>query len=176
MKKILLAAIFTTSELCYAQQKINIPIDSISSNAFYTEIIRVDSLTKDELYIKGREWMANTFKSANDVIQMDDKSAGLIIGKGLSYITMNDKAAGLINYTIALYFKDGRYKYEIKNIMHEIPGSVSSGGDIGHEYPACGKWGLFQKQWDAIRKSSDTKINSLITNLKKYMINPKSDW
>ena len=40
------------------------------------------SLTKDILFVRANEWFAIKFVSANDVIQMIDKDAGKIVGKG----------------------------------------------------------------------------------------------
>ena len=175
MKKIILLSLVAISfnTIVYAQK---IPIDSASGNAMYKETIKIDD-TKDKLYLKGKEWLANTFKSAKEVIQMDDKEAGQIIGKRNMEVSIRGNYAGHINYTIALYFKDGKYKYEIKNIYHEKPNTPSNGGDIGKDKPQCGIWGLFQNQWDEIKRDADSKILLLIADLKTNMAKTTStDW
>lgn len=57
-------------------------IDSISKKAEYTGIVQVAGVSKEELYTRARSWFVKTYKDADVVIQMDDKDAGKIIGKG----------------------------------------------------------------------------------------------
>lgn len=48
----------------------------------YTGIIQVDSTDKSKLYNKVKKWFVEQYKSAKDVIQLDDKENGEVIGKG----------------------------------------------------------------------------------------------
>lgn len=181
MKTKILIALLTIYGIANAQEKTFFPIDSVTGKIIYTEIVKADSTTKEKLYLKGREWLANTFKSSKEVIEMDDKEAGLIIGKGTLVVSLNGDW-GYIHFTVALYFKDGRYKYEIKNITHEHPKSASGsllgdGGAIENENPGCGKMYMTQKQWDKIKANADSNIKILIADLKKSMLKTKSkDW
>lgn len=63
------------------------------------EIIETDK-SQDELYVTTRTWMTRAFKEAQEVIQYEDKEAGIIIGKGLTPAT--DKAFKILAATIAL--------------------------------------------------------------------------
>ncbi|MBQ6691402.1 MAG: DUF4468 domain-containing protein [Rikenellaceae bacterium] len=47
-----------------------------------TTIIDVPGKTKDELYILANSWFIASFNSGKAVIQLNDKEAGVIIGKG----------------------------------------------------------------------------------------------
>jgi hypothetical protein len=87
-----------------------------SAKAYYTAVVKVDSSTKAELYTKARSWFAKTYNSSKSVIQMDDKDAGEIVGRGAAEAYIN---AGLgvklkmwVQYTLAVFMKDGKYKYE----------------------------------------------------------------
>lgn len=68
---------------CFVKsQKLVLPIDSATNSISYNEVVKAEGLSKDNLYVKAREWFAVTAGSAQAVIQMDDKAAGKIIGKG----------------------------------------------------------------------------------------------
>ncbi len=88
----------------------------------YSEIIPLDSLMKNQLYLNSKQFFVNAFKSANDVIQMDDKDAGIIVGKGFTDIyskMLGSSYPVKMWYTIKIRSNDGRYKYEIYNIYFE---------------------------------------------------------
>ena len=57
-------------------------------------------------------FFVHTYKSANDVIQSNDKEAGKIIGKG-NYSVTHVMSNFRIEHTITLLVKEGRYKYII---------------------------------------------------------------
>lgn len=89
----------------------------------YTDVVQVDSsLKKSELFNRAKAWIAMEYKSANAVIQMEDKDAGILIGKGVFVVVWS---LGLIKnmeadvpHTIKLLFKDGKYKYEITDLSY----------------------------------------------------------
>lgn len=97
-------------------QKLILPIDSSTKAISYNEVVPLQGITKDQLYVRAREWFAQTFKSAQAVIQMDDKEAGKIIGKGSakgSFYYLLTLFSFSLNYTVSITLKDGRYRYEI---------------------------------------------------------------
>lgn len=63
-------------------------------NIYVQKVIELDSLTKDVIYNKVLEFMTNTYKDANEVIQVKEKENGLLIGKGNSYFYVNDIFSG----------------------------------------------------------------------------------
>jgi hypothetical protein len=120
MRYFLLVLVMIQS-VCFGQLIDELPKDD-KGNLFYTEVVTVDSISSKELYLRARQFFVDNFKSANDVIQVDDKEAGVLIGKGLSQYYI--KIAGVNNgphqlwYTIKIMVKDGRYKYEIYDFFH----------------------------------------------------------
>jgi len=83
----------------------------------YTGIVQVDSISKNTLYLRAKQWFVKTYKSAKDVIQLDDKENGEITGKGnfqISYYTRDS----YINHTVSIYVKEGRYKYIITQFTY----------------------------------------------------------
>lgn len=103
----------------------------------YSEVVQLDSTyKKDQLFLAAKKWFAETYKSANDVIQMQDKEAGEIIGKGLfsTFLKMPFPLIGEsvnVYHTVKISVKDGRYRYEITDIYgkyYSSPSTYSSGG------------------------------------------------
>lgn len=93
-------------------------------NLSFAKVIPVEGANKEEIYATIRAWVASSYKSANTVIQMDDKDAGLIVCNALfrySYERpMYAAYEGTINYILKLQIKDGRFRAEMTNFYHKI--------------------------------------------------------
>ena len=48
----------------------------------YTQVVEAPGKTKEQLYVLINYWYTSTFTSGKEVIQLNDKEAGVIIGKG----------------------------------------------------------------------------------------------
>lgn len=84
----------------------------------YSEVIEVPEKTADQLYSRANEWFALTFKSAKDVIQLNDPAEKKIIGKGIKriqYLIGRYKTSLDMNFTLMVQFKDGRFRYNIQS-------------------------------------------------------------
>lgn len=58
-----------------------VPLDK--NNALtYTQVVEAPGKTKEQLYVLINYWYTSTFTSGKEVIQLNDKEAGVIIGKG----------------------------------------------------------------------------------------------
>lgn len=104
---------------------IALPLFSFSQE--YSEVVQAEGKTTDQLYSIAREWFALTFKSANDVLQMDDPVAGKLIGKGSVYVSesfVSGKGLTAVpinlewypGFTIKIEVREGRYKCDITDI------------------------------------------------------------
>jgi hypothetical protein len=82
---------------------------------------RIDSLSKskDEIYSLTKTFIGETWKSAKDVIQNDDKESGSILVKGLSIqsliFQLNDHK-WVFSYTVKFQFKDNKYRIIIDDV------------------------------------------------------------
>src|SRR5690606_33005985 len=118
-------------------QNTNFPIDTATGKIKFSEVVYLDSIPKATLYTKAREWFVRTFKSSKVVLELEDKEAGKLIGKGdftaITEESMNDNEfikkkglvskelrekknkgeVGSVSFIVSIYIKDGRYKYEI---------------------------------------------------------------
>lgn len=90
----------------------------LSDAQIHSEVIEVPGKSADQMYKAAKEWFALTFKSANDVIQLDDPTERKIIGKGVKQVQA--LVGGVpsylnIHFNLLVQFRDGRYKYNIES-------------------------------------------------------------
>lgn len=145
----------------------------------YTEVVTVEGKNSDQLYSSAREWFAETFKSAKDVLQMDDPVAGKLIGKGMGDINVK---AGMVPVTldyefqVKIFVKDGRYKYTIDNIA-----TVSDGVKTNYEEFEQAKEKFKNKKkrvayFNSILNGIDSDMKKLIASLNSKMNGDEDNW
>lgn len=151
-----------------------LPYDTLSGKITLTEVVQTEGISKDELYTRAREWYAHTFKNAESVLQMDDKEAGKLIGKGFSHSSKD--AFTDIWYTISVSVKDGRYKYEVSDIYYR---NISSGTtfttSIENYYSEGVVKAAHQRRYEATTESLYTLLQSLNAAMNKKA-SKKDDW
>lgn len=89
----------------------------LDKNNSITRVTVIDSIpkTKEQIYVTVNDWFARSFNDGKSVIQLNDKDAGCIIGKGhianmgstLSFASNADISADVI---IRVDMKDGRMR------------------------------------------------------------------
>lgn len=143
-----------------------------------TEVVEMPEKNKSQLYSSAREWFAEVFNSAEDVLQMDNPTLGTLIGKVKgSVVAYYDDVSidSPYNYTIKISIKDGKYKYTIKDIV-----LVTERG--GKSYEVFKKQSqsmeneMAVKMYKGILNSIDKNMEGLITNLKKKMKSVEDTW
>lgn len=178
MKKFLLLLLIYCPYFIYAQSdSINVPIDSVTKLITYSEVVFVDStVSKDEMYIRARVWFAKFYESSNDVLQIDNKDLGKLVGSAKFNVSTNTAVFvmpfGSIKYNISISIKDYKYKYIITNFIHD--GENSKGKDV-ESYGACET--LINKKlskypeytYVGILKDLDKNVKFIINDLKKDM-------
>jgi hypothetical protein len=108
--------------------QVSLPIDPTTRLISYSQVVQVPNASKNELYARAKIWFASTFKSAQSVIQADEKEAGVLIGKGWQQVYVRILGTPLsvkLWYTVKLSFKEGKYRYELTNFMFESEPSPS---------------------------------------------------
>jgi hypothetical protein len=167
MRKIIIALLLCNT--AFAQ----LPVDSSTHLISYTGIVQANG-TQQELYSRAREWFAKTYNSAQSVIQMDDKDK--IVGKANMVSYYKNYHFGLIYYTISVYLKDGKYKYEITDFYHKgefvnTGVSYTQTPDLGHcedLMNSSNKRDL--KIFESFSKQINSEVQSLLSSLKESMI------
>jgi hypothetical protein len=93
----------------------------------FTDVIQVEGVSKNELYNRARLWFIGAFVSADDVLLMENKQEGQLIGEGnfkfVPKMYLGSDIGGIIKFTIKLFVKDGRYKYVITEFVNKPKGA-----------------------------------------------------
>jgi len=196
MKKILFLILLSIPVLTFAQdapQLPVLPIDSATKQITYKAIVEVPGVTAADIYSRSREWFATAFKSANSVLQMDDKAAGKLIGKGVfmhSYLIkagfgVTAPMSYTIGFTINVTVKEGKYRVIITDFTgtNTSPGAASTSGSLETLYTNAdsfkkmtGKmnkqvYGIFVQMFTDV----DTDTKATIANLQKAVITKVKD-
>jgi hypothetical protein len=139
----------------------------------YTDVVMLDStVSKAELFDRAKAWFVSEYKSANDVIQMQDKDAGILIGKGVfdvPYVPgfFSDGQRLYVSHTVKLYFKNGKYKYEITGLSGEYYDGGRIQVPIQNQAP-----GFEKKYYQRMLVAVNDEILNTISSLKEAMNKP----
>jgi hypothetical protein len=185
MKNFLIFIFLVCSFSIFGQ--VTLPIDKITGKVIFTDVISLDSVSVENIYDRAKLFVVNNYNSAKTVSDLSDNNLHFLVIK--AYTTTHFKSwggvyeAGGFNYVLKIYCKDGRYKYEISDLIHTgmyDAQNSSSGGAIENEKPACGTMHISKGQWDYIKKDCVSNIEELIKVLKQSMLNKsemeKKDW
>lgn len=155
MKKILVVCMLFLAVSIQAQDPLS-----------FEKVIQVDSIKKDAIYNGLKEWVGMNFKSAKNVIEIDDKEAGILIIKSVTdYSIKNLQLScyeGYHHFTIKFQVKDGRFKASVTNFRHENQPGNKETCNIGlvttdEFYPGksgLGMKGFNNKIWNDLKAKS----------------------
>lgn len=106
----------------------------------YTQIIEAPNKTKEQLYILLNYWYSATFNSGKSVIQLNDKDAGVIIGKGFIE-EIASHTGGMNQYKVNLEpviktdIKDGKIRITYTVPFYTVV-KIAGGGYMGDQRTA----------------------------------------
>lgn len=112
MKASLFCFVFFISLNAFTQNVI-MPTDSVTGLILYTDIETIAGQTKNELYMKAREWFVNTYRNANSILQLEDKESGKLMGKATyqyKFVNGINESVITLTFTINIDIKDGKYR------------------------------------------------------------------
>lgn len=154
----------------------------------YTEVIQIPAATKEQLFIRARQWFNETFKSAKDVLQINDKQTGELAGKGYIKSFCSYRLNGTensdpitVHADIAIYVKQGKYKYEFTN-FYVLKYDNSGPDDLGvlrSDNNTTYKHILFVngkpcETFIKVHEPLNIIMTDLVESLKNYMSSKKS--
>lgn len=116
---------------------------------------------RGELFNKSNEWVARTFNSANDVIQLSNPSTGQIIGRGISFTDGSGVDLGYkrpFKYTMVIDIKAEKMRVSFENLEPTMLNGVG-GPNIG-------------MQFASVKRSLDSVANQL----REFVSTTKADW
>ncbi|MBK9299108.1 MAG: DUF4468 domain-containing protein [Bacteroidetes bacterium] len=177
--KQLFTVILLFMTLCgYCERKSSLPYDSTAKKFIIDTVIEAESKTKDALHSLVIEWIALNYKSANDVIQLNDKENGTIIAKGVYVNVIFAPVLALgyeVGHTLTIKIKDNKIKVTIDNLKYEY-------FDKGHhsyslESLLITKPVLAKKQMITFEHNINKRLSATIEEISKYInTTVKNDW
>jgi len=122
MRKFFLAVFMLAALSGFSQDKVKLSLNEKTGKQEITDVLTVDSVKRDVLYSRALQWIALSYRSAQDVIQLSDKENGKIICKG-NWSSNFMLKKGIIEHTLVLDFKDGRFRYRFTDFAYDSSGS-----------------------------------------------------
>ena len=139
---------------------------------------------KNEIYSITKMFISEYWKSANDVIQNDDKEGGMILLKGLTshslVYQMNDHK-WTYSYNVKFLFKDNKYRIVIENIQcHSARCGIYEWPlmPISETYPAekgLASTGVNEVRYLELMGLLKTDMQQIVDAYKTYLKNSKSN-
>jgi len=151
--------------------------DEESGLISYKEVVELSG-SKADLYKNGLKWCNTFFKSPTNVIKEKDETGGKIYGKHRFNLRMIDPKTGissnmgLMMYEITLWFKDGRYRYELTKFNWKKASAYPMKKLLEENNKK------YVREYASHLTQSDEYAKDLIKNLKDYMAadhTPKKD-
>lgn len=184
MKSIKLLTILMISTCTAFAQPVNqspkLPMDESTKLFSYTGVVEVAAMKKLELYNKALDWCNVYYKNPTDVIRERDSIEGNIVCKARFKISnpvnKNGVATdcGVIQYTLKLMFKDGKFKYDITEFNWKQA-----------SYFPAEKWtdktnAYYKPEYDFYLQQLNDKAREISKDLEKSMkavaSDKKNDW
>ncbi len=150
-----------------AQNNQSIPIDQVTNKITYEEVVS-ETGTKDELYDRCVKWFNSFYKNITNVTKIQNKLEGRIEGahrfKIYDFDNKGGKTdAGLVNYSIKIAFKDGKYKYIITDISWKQTSHFPAERWLDKNAPS------YSTKYESYLQQTDNEIKKIIDSLKKGM-------
>ncbi len=136
-----------------------------------------NSCTKDDLYNAALLWVANTFNSAKNVIDLQDKETGTIICKALIEVPGQKNGFGVplgndyVDYKLTIRVKGGKYKISVSDFS-ERGGSYNYSQSFGSldQDEVRGLMGAgMRKYWGRVKENAQIRSEALISDFRIAM-------
>ena len=126
-------------------------------NVTFVRVIEVPGVSKEDLYVRALSYFTYTYVSGDDVVQVEDKEAGTIIGKGVYpkvHIGVNLVATTVNTWHILrVDVKDGRVRAIVTLTSYE---NIITGGYGG---PSVAKFAVSER-YPIVKKDPQKTIMS----------------
>jgi len=105
------------------QEAAPIPKDPTTGRYSLQGVVQAEGATSAELFARARAWVAQTYRSAQDVVQLEDASTGRLVAKGNFEIRGGLGMTVTIWHLLTIETKDGRYRYTLTDFESELVGN-----------------------------------------------------
>lgn len=113
-------------------------LPSSAADEFAVEIVRPAPLKKDDLFTQTLLWMAESFRSSKEVIDLKDKELGTIIGNGAVDINVGllpflPPVNAPVTFKVRIDVKDNRYRMAFSQVKIAFDGHPKPIEDTNRE-------------------------------------------
>ena len=144
-------------------------------------VVDCDTLSARDIFWKTVDWINKTYKNPNEVLLTQVEGDYLIfmgVGPNMVHIPgLGEKIYFDIRYRITVYFKNGRYRFEVNSL--EI-GNQGNWSDMLSNFFYYKKNGEIRYTYKDYEVSIPKYINKLNQRLRDYILNSenskKNDW
>lgn len=167
MKKLLLLLCVCSSLALKAQEELS----------FTKVIVSESGKDKTELYLALRSFVSTYYKNAKNVIQMDDKDAGIIICKATSIFDspgmMLSAYEGWLDYQLKMQARDGRVRIEVFHFFHHNKPGNQAKAQLGvlttaEEYTDKGMQKKYHnKVWNLLKEQAEEISMNIFFNIEE---------
>ena len=147
-------------------------------------VVQVEGATAAQLYARGKLWFAEAFIDSKNVLEVEDKETGVLVGKGTipyepNVFISSGVIRGHIGFTVKILVKDGRYKYTLTDFTHtgsfsSIAGPVDFGLITDGPPPKIGTKGWSAKVWQHLQQVSRTRAEELAASIRRGMADARA--
>ena len=95
----------------------------------FSTLAKAEGYSAEQIYNAAKIFIVDAFKSANDVIQLDDKANNVIIAKGWH---KGSEGGCRVNFTMKIQTRENRYKIDV----YQLVGHKDAGYTAGMHIPA----------------------------------------
>jgi len=138
----------------------------------FEEVVEVPKMPKGLLFENAKAWIKSYYKSPR-AIKAEDAMEGTISVVSMFRIMsepQGTKPGGVINYSLDIKVKEGKYKYTISNLRHtDKSQAIGSGGKLERSEPHCGLKEMKLEQWSGIKTQAKEGVEKIIADFKKGM-------
>jgi len=165
-------------------EKIVLNIDSVTNLITYLGVVEQEETNSDSLYTRAKRWAQARFgKQSKNLFEIDKKNQKLVLNGVIVannyYSKYTKKDIGRHYFKMTIWLKEGRYKYQITNLVHEgiKPNNGTPTRNYFEFYYTSTK---AVKTYDKILRDADTDIKKLMEEFVKAMKDPiivdEEDW
>lgn len=164
-------------------ERIVLYIDSTTNLITYFGVVEQEESGSDSLYLRAKKWATDNL-GKEVKIEVDKRNQKLTyIGSIPAYIYMNQyskRNIGRIEFKITFLIKEGRYKYQISNLVHESLKPAEGGKSTRNYFEYYYTSTTRVRENDIILRNADKDIMKMIESIKLALREPpivdEDDW
>lgn len=164
-------------------ERLVLNIDSSTNLITYSSVVEQEESGSDSLYIRAKKWATTTLGKEMKV-ELDKRNQKLVyIGSIPAYVYMNKyskRSIGRFEFKITFLIKEGRYKYQITNLVHETVKPADGGKGTRNYFEYYYTSTTRVRENDTVLRNADKDILKMMKGIHATLSEPKlvdeDDW